>query len=69
MVMQNSFGFSEIFSYKFKTSRLSFGSIISIPLREIVPISDLIKALSLSLRIPESRFISKTNVTQFEEQN
>ncbi|KAL4505423.1 hypothetical protein ABPG72_002485 [Tetrahymena utriculariae] len=69
MVMQNSFGFSQILSYNFKTSRLSFGSIISIPVRDIVPSSDIIKSLSLALRIPESRIISQTNVTLLQQQN
>ncbi|EAR88803.2 hypothetical protein TTHERM_00262990 (macronuclear) [Tetrahymena thermophila SB210] len=69
MVMQNSFGFSQIFSYNFKTSRLSFGSIISIPVRDIIPSSDIIKSLSLALRISESRIISQTNVTLLQQQN
>lgn len=58
MVATNSLGFSDILTIRFKTTQLSYGVIVKIPLRYFVHESEMITALSKTLRIPESRLVN-----------
>lgn len=57
MIAQNALGYSDLVSINFKTSILSYGIVLKIPLREFVSEEDMITALSKTLRITESRII------------
>lgn len=51
---------SEVRSIVFKTQRLNFGSIVRVPLSNIVTESAIITAISKTLRISENRLVALT---------
>lgn len=64
MIAINALGYSDLVSLSFKTTILSYGIVLKIPLREFVTEEKMITALSKTLRITEDRIVIMRDESQ-----
>lgn len=66
MLAKNGLGYSEVATLSFKTTVLSYGVILKVPIRSIVEEADIITAISKTLRITEDRVILMTKKSELD---
>ncbi|KRW99610.1 hypothetical protein PPERSA_03411 [Pseudocohnilembus persalinus] len=68
LVAVSGLGYSELYTIQFKTDRLSYGIVFTIPILEIVDEADLIVAMSKTLRVTQDRLIIMRSQSELERE-